>query len=284
MIGSGPIHTMGFRAKRAIRAGEQMFSTYGSEDGGAEWFKVRRMEMMAPKESIIPPQKLPQFMKDFCSNIHAQFGIPLWETLLIDGEGINSFGVNASRLAPFDSGLGNARAKQFISRGERVEIGPGLILSSKLTFGTALGSLVFPWNHLTEEQQASLRILREDGQLKLQHQGYDTSWKRVDTFESYEDLSILPVGGQIGLLRRVGEIESSNCRLNILWELGQPDSVTVILELVATDDIESGEILKLNLPQVGTMEELELLHAELVEFGHPFYAGIFDVRPEEDEL
>ena len=183
-----------------------------------------------------------------------------------------------SYLAPFDAGVGDARAQRFIAQGERIEIGPGLILSSKSMDGTALASLVFAWHHLSLDQQANIRILREKGQLKLQFQGPTTQWQRVDAFDTFEDLAILPVSGQMGLVRRVGgdSPNTSNCRLDILPDQGQRDSVSVILELVATKPIDAGEILLLNSPWSGTDKEVDLLRVEIEDLGQPHYEGVFD--------
>lgn len=47
-------------AKRHIKQGEELFSSYGLEDGGAEWFEARRIPM-APADSVansdIPDRK-----------------------------------------------------------------------------------------------------------------------------------------------------------------------------------------------------------------------------------
>ena len=263
-----------------------MFSTYGNEDGGIEWFKYRGMEMMAPKESIIPPEALPQRTRDFCSNIFAGFGRPFWDTALMVDQAIDGYGINSSLLAPFDGGLGNARAKRFIAQGERIEIGPGLILSSKLIAGSSLSSLVFAWHHLTAEQQAKILILRERRQLKLQYQGHSTSWERRDVFETLEDLAILPASGQMGLVRRIGSVDSpshSNCRLDISLDHGERDSVTVILELVATKAIDAGEIFLLNSTWSGNDKEVELLRVEINDLGQPHYEGVFDSLVSENE-
>jgi hypothetical protein len=272
---------MGFHARRGIRAGEQLYSTYGDEDGGVQWFKDRNMVMVAPEESVISSENLPYFTKEFCSKIHAGFGRPFVERLKEAGDNV-PVGVDPTRLAPFDAGIGDARAKQSLSKGERIEIGSGLILSTKLIAGSVFGGIVFSWQHLKEEHRANLRILRETGQLKLQHQGYDTGWNSIDTFESYEDLSILPASGHIGVVRRVGETEPSNCRLDILWQLGQKDGVSVTLQLRATRDINAGEVLLLNLPPAGTKEELRLLQAELDGIEEPYFSGLFDTKNDPD--
>lgn len=231
--------------------------------------------MVAPEESIISAESLPLFKKEFCSKIYAGFGRPFLESLRAKGELDESFRIDASRLAPFDAGIGDARARRPISKGERIEVASGLLLSTKLFAGTVLGSLLFSWHHLNEKNRANIRILRESGQIMVQYQDQGTDWVGVDTFVSYEDLSILPASGQIGLVRRVGETEASNCRLDIAWKLGQKDSVSVTLELIATQDIDTGDVLLLNLPPAGTKEELRLLKAELDGLGQPYFPGLF---------
>ena len=268
------LNQQGFRANRAIRAGEQLFVTYGIDDGGVKWFEDRDMDMLAPEESITS-ESLPYFLKEFCSNVYATFGRPYWERMAVSEE-LGEPGIDPSRLAPFDAGLGDARAKRPISKGDRIEIATGLLLSTQLIAGTVLGGLVFSWQHLSEQHRASLHILRESGQIKLQGQNQDSGWARVDMFESYEDLSIFPASGHIGMVRRVGETEVSNCHLNILWHLGQKDSVSVTLELVATRDIDTGDVLLLDLPPAGTKDELRLLKAELDGLGQAYVPGLFD--------
>lgn len=276
---------MGFSAKRAIRAGEQLFTSYCDDDGGVRWFKARKLDMVAPEESIISFKNLPYFSKEFCSNIYGGFGRPFFERLKAqEDDELDEHLVGLSRLAPFDAGIGNARAKRPISKGECIEIAPGLILSTNLIAGTMLGGLVFSWQHLNEDQRASLRIVRESNQMKLQYQGNDNRWTSVDRFVSFDDLSILPTGGNIGLVRRVGrDTEVTNCQLNILWHLGQRDIVSVTLELRATQDIDTGDMLLLNLPPAGTADELQLLKDELDGAGgQPYYPGFFDTLADLD--
>lgn len=273
---------MGFAATRDIRAGEQLFSSYGSEDGGLKWFEARGMPMVVPEESYIGSEDLPFFLAEFCSNVYSGIGQPFWKRMLDDKVGCGDVAkLDESRLAPFDAGIGEARAKQNISKGSRIEIGPGLVMSKETVAGSVLGGLVFSWNDFSEEQKAKLRILYSSGKRKVQYQSPDTDWKRVYVSIPFEDLSILPASGNIGMVRRVGDAQSSNCRLDILWETGKVDDVTVTMELIATTDIEAGEILLLDLPPAGTRKELELLKAELDLADQPYFQEMFEASVDE---
>jgi hypothetical protein len=114
------------------------------------------------------------------------------------------------------------------------------------------------WEVLLPDQQEALRQLRGQGLLQLQHNDWltDSSWNRTDGFTEWEDIAILPIGGNIGLVdRRDAEgISSHNCRLVIptagddsLSGMKQ-DQVVVPLELIATQDIQTGDLLRLNVP------------------------------------
>jgi hypothetical protein len=276
----------GYVARRDIVAGEQLFTSYGHDDEGRQWFAERGMEMQAPadKDSKIALADLELFQAEFCSKIYAGVGLPSWKQLAPSDPTASEALMDAARLAPFDAGFGNAKAKFAITSGKRIEISTGLLLSRKLVKGSTLGGLIISWeDDLKEEHKQSLRILRHSGQVIVQYQGHDTSWRRIDRFDSFEDLAILPAAGNIALVRRVGDSEASNCRLVLHWQGTQHGSVGVTLELVATADIAVGEVLKLNLPQGGSAAELALLKDELELTGQPCHSDLFLVKS-DDEL
>jgi hypothetical protein len=274
IVGNGLSHFLAFAARRDISEGEQLFSSYGDVDGGRDWFTKRGMEMQTPVESRISPENLPHFLAECCSKIYAGIGLSTLE------DDDHEF-IDKSRLAPFDAWLGDARAKVSISNGQRIELSTGLLLSNKLAKDSSLGGLILSWDDLKEEHQSALRILQQTGQIKLQYQSADTSWQRIDAFEqSYEDLAILPVAGNIGLVRRLGD-GPSNCRLVLHWQGAQQGSVAVTLELIATQEIAAGEVLTLNLPPAGTKRELALLKGEMQASVQPHYPGIFGYSKHE---
>jgi hypothetical protein len=284
--GATTTQAAGFRAIRDIAAGEQIFSSYGDDDEGRRWFTHRGLEMQEPKDEdskIVLAADLELFKAEFCSKIYAGVGWPSWKKILADSDpGLYATMMDLARLAPFDAGFGDAKAKVAIARGERIEISTGLVLSRKLVKGGILGGLVISWeDDLKEEHKQHLRILRHSGQVIVQHQAEDTSWRRIDRFDSFEDLAILPVAGNIGAVRRVGDAEASNCRLVIHWQGAQHGSVGVTLELVAKADIAVGEVLKLDLPPGGSATELALLKDELELTGQPYHSDLFVNRNDE---
>jgi hypothetical protein len=283
----GDTQASGFVAKREIAAGEQLFSTYGHDDEGKRWFADRGMEMQAPKDKDSKIVLADLELAEFCSKIYAGVGLPSWKKLLAPGgpeESSAASMMDLARLAPFDAGFGNAKAKVAIARGERIEISTGLVLSRKLVKGSILGGLVISWkDDLKEEHKEHLRLLRDSEQVIVQYQGDDTSWRHIDRFDSFEDLAILPAAGNIASVRRVGNAEASNCRLVIHWQGSQHGSVGVTLELVATADIAVEEVLKLDLPPGGSAAELALLKDELELTGQPYHSDLF-VKPYHSDL
>jgi hypothetical protein len=255
---------VGFTARRRIEAGEQLFSTYGNEDEGKEWFENRGIEMQAPPESRIATEDLPHYIAECCSKIYAGIGLPKWT--LSDGEMYNM----ESRLAPFDAGLGDAKAKVDISQGESIETGFGLAVSRELMRGTLVAPLLMTWGNFDENQKQALRILQQSGRLVVKGPDMD----QPDSFKSFEDLAILPVAGNIGLVRR-GDFPS-NCRLVIDWRAGQSNSYGVTFQLVATQNIKAGEVLKMEMPKASAEDERRLLKERMDATGNLYHDGFFD--------
>jgi hypothetical protein len=255
---------VGFTARRRIEAGEQLFSTYGNEDEGKEWFENRGIEMQAPPESRIATEDLPHYIAECCSKIYAGIGLPKWT--LSDGEMYNM----ESRLAPFDAGLGDAKAKVDIAEGESIETGFGLAVSRELMRGTLIAPLLMTWDNFDENQKQALRILQQSGRLVVKGPDMD----QPDSFKSFEDLAILPVAGNIGLVRR-GDFPS-NCRLVIDWRAGQSNSYGVTFQLVATQNIKAGEVLKMEMPKASAEDERRLLKERMDATGNLYHDGFFD--------
>lgn len=281
-------NAIGFVARRDIAIGEELFSTYGKEDGGKDWFSRRGMKPYSPgmSERRISVQELPSIIEQYCSKIAAGLGRHSWEnriqSLLPPPPGV-PFWMDARWLPPNDGEIGSAYAKVAIRAGENIEMGTGMILSrSRHLKGTALADLAMNWEVLQADHQRSLRVLRDQGQLKLQHNTWLTewSWNRTDGFTLWEDVAILPIGGNIGLVdrRSFTGVSSHNCRLEIpttsdSWPATH-DHVVVALVLIATQDIQPGELLRLNIPYSSTQrkgvagrDEVAILHEELKAMG-----------------
>lgn len=314
-------NAIGFKALRDIAAGEELFSTYGKEDGGVDWFQRRNLQMQNPANNVersrIPLEDLPEWKSQYCSKIVAGLGQPTWKNRvlpILPPPQYVPFWMDPQWLAPWDAEMGAAVAKVAVTQGERLELGTGMILSQKHHVrGTALAAVALAWQDLDpNHHQTALQELRQRGQLKLQYNEWtsESSWRRTDGFSSWDDVAILPIGGSIGLVSRHGrrrqgreeeeeidagdeeDVTMTNCRLVIPTTSGgpqEPGSVVVPLELIATQDIAAGELLRLDLPPSGTPQEVALLQKELRLMGRvPSSASRFHLDPnhsnKKDEL
>jgi len=311
-------HLVGFRSTRDIFPGEQLYVSYGDDYYSRRGLKLDDAQIMT--EESIESYMLPFYLSKHCSKIYGGVGLPTWrDTVLpiVSGMRYNNKNNNGggggaeimldpsdwmdlSRLAPFDAGLSDARAKVDTKKGEHIEKSLGLVISRNDVRGTPLGPIAFYWENLKVDHHQHLINLRDDEKLMLQYQGSDTNWKSIDRFLGYSEITILPVSGNIGLVRRVGSSSSSsssggsekereeyNCRLMIRSnEDYQTNHVGVTLELIATKDISAGDVLKVNIAPSEFEEEYRLLHDEMEQSGQPHHPGIFDsiIQQEEEEL
>jgi len=194
--------------------------------------------------------------------------------------------VDESRIAPFDAGLFDARAKVPVKAGDRIEQGPpAMLLYKPFVDDTALGPLVITWDAFQPHHQDSLRSASKPWgeKLPIQYQGEASRWERIRRLASIEKIAIFPFAGRLGLVRRVRQEESgvsttgagaddSNCRLEVDVDVQVVDGedvpyVSIILTLVATKDIAVGEVLKMDLKSGGTMYDKELLKSKVRETG-----------------
>jgi len=281
----GPGYTQGFCARRKIRAGEQLLSRYGELDGGKNWFAVRGLTMQTGKFNLDSLGKL-EFLKNlYCTKIYAGPGPTNFRQLVPR--------VDESRIAPFDAGLFDARAKIPIKEGDRIEQAPAMLLYKPFVDFTAIGPLVIAWDHLLPQHQEALRSAAQPWgeKLPIHYQGEASQWERIRRLASLDKIALLPFAGRIGLVRRVHNdyidnhgdslasttgvdedtASRSNCRLEIDVHVNKGEDVpdvSVILTLVASEDIEVGEVLKMDLKPAGTAFEKELLRLKLSETGH----------------
>jgi hypothetical protein len=129
---------------------------------------------------------------------------------------------------------------------------------------------------MQDEHQTALRTLRENGKLYLQYQGGDINQEKADRFESFEDFVILLAASNLSMVRRVGDQEDSNCRFIIHSSsmVGTEQGI-VVLELIASRDIQIGEVLTLNMPRAGSRVERFKLKTVLGATRRSHYAGAF---------
>lgn len=285
-----------------------MYVSHSSNKGSdMDLLERRRLGAQTMTEEYIEPNMLPFYLSKHCSKIYSGVGLPTWKDNILpilssiyDNNGdvssttilAPSSWLDLARLAPFDAGLSDARAKVNIKKGEHIEKSLGLVLSRNHVRGTSLGPIAFYWENLKIDHHQHLINLRDDEKLILQYQGMDTNWESVDRFIAYSEITVLPVSGNIGLVRRVGGAGSStgegpaeeyNCRLMIRSNKDHQTNVGVTLELIATREITAGDVLKLNIAPSEFEEEYHLLHDEMEESGQPHHPGIFDYIQQNDE-
>ncbi|CAJ1968613.1 unnamed protein product [Cylindrotheca closterium] len=268
-------NAVGFRAKRFIRAGEELFSHYGNKENN-DWFEIRRIPLRYPETSQTMPLSK-DILEEYCSKVNSGIGRPTWEGRILPilpPKEVVGFHLDPSYLPPWDAGYQEARAKVDIVSGQRIEISTGLLMSQKLLQGSILEPIAVSYQDLAPTDRARLLDLRKRGQLQLQYQGPDTKWHRVDLLEgsNLEDIAIFPASGSIGMIRRVAEQQQNgitNCRMLISAKEGN-DSAGVLLELVATKNIAAGEVLVLSLPSATESKTYQSLVNEIKVTGMPF--------------
>mmetsp|Transcript_13499 Transcript_13499/g.27159 ORF Transcript_13499/g.27159 Transcript_13499/m.27159 type:complete len:501 (+) Transcript_13499:94-1596(+) len=307
----GAVNPQGFVAKRNIQRGEELFTSYnGKDDGGKDWFQRRGILMETPP--LLPALSMDdkddgnifdRHSKEFCSKIYSGLGLPSWKDRLLPllpKEYKLPFYTDLKWLAPSDAGLGDAKTKIGVRKGDRLEVSTALVLSHEFTKNTALMPLVYAWNDLHEDHQQALRRLHasQNDNLHLQYQGPDTSWTPINNFtndnnnHNFKDLVLFPVAGNIGMVRRRTSTFDANCRLIVyprsnndgiehdgasIGLLQQPVGVTI--ELIATKDMDESTTLVLDLVEsVATPTEYKLLFSELKLTGQPFAREFFRDR------
>lgn len=265
-----------FVAKRNITKGEELFSSYGLEDGGAAWFAARRIPM-APADTIsksnIAPQELDQYRRDYCSKSFAGVGSLTYNTHM--KRETEHYKFQAETLPSADAPSAVARVS--IKAGNRIEIAPALVLSRELVKGTALAPFGMNWEDLSQQHHDALKELRTAGKLKVQHQSKKTEWHRLDHFKTFEDVVIFPAAGNIAQIDRMGT-NDPNCRMNVMSSGKETEGADLVLEMVALKDITAGETLRLDIVPTGTVEEKLALKEILEPTGQPLSDNLKAVK------
>jgi hypothetical protein len=293
--GQGSGHVMAVQAVRDIAMGEELLARYGDDD----WFTSRSIPQKNTNHHhhrpsgaddpvvVLPAMDIPRYKSQYCSKIQAGIGSKTWNEKILTNATVHNFWFEADRrLPPKDTGFGVARAKVALATGDRIELSLGLLVSQRIMADSIVAPLLLGWKDLNPEQQRTMRMLRKNskGQFILHYPGQS---ERRDSFESYEDLAILPIGA-LALVRRLLEGHkkspgTTNCRLKINGSM-QSGSTSLALELVATKTIKQGDVLLLDLPPAGTSKDLELLENELKRTGQPYHASTFAAFKAKDEL
>lgn len=269
----------GFAARRKIAAGEELFSSYGEDDGGKQWFASRKLDMVtiptyaSRKNGTV----FEEDRKQYCSKLYAGIGQPAWtgrvQASIFPGVTV-PFTLNAQRLAPTDHPV--AVIKQDVRAGTTLEIAPALVMNKDFVAHTALAPHCFFWDDWDTEQQKALKDLRDSNDLRVQYQS-DSGGNRQDRFTDIEKVVVVPAAGNIALIERVGRSGDANCEIKIIASGsmkshlhfgGTIGSAGILLHVVATKDIKTGDRLRLNVQQSSTSEERQLLADVLYETGN----------------
>mmetsp|Transcript_40298 Transcript_40298/g.43722 ORF Transcript_40298/g.43722 Transcript_40298/m.43722 type:complete len:526 (+) Transcript_40298:119-1696(+) len=313
------INPQGFVAKRNIKRGEQLFTSYnGKEDGGTQWFQRRGITMITPPSSsplssTTKIEKFDLYSDQYCSKIYSGVGIPSWKDRLLPILPTNydlpfNTDTHLKWLAPtFDAGLWDAKTKIDVQKGERLEVSTALVLSVEFTKNTAIMPLVYTWKDLHDDHRSALERIHEKDELRLQYQGPDTNWMPMNnitttitatrTISNFEDLALFPVAGNIGMIRRrtptSSDAAKANCRLivhdnNNNNNNNNPSNsplkhpVGVTIELIAMEDLIAGTNLIVDvIESVATPFEYSQLYRELKLTGQPYNKQIFQHRKQE---
>jgi hypothetical protein len=272
-----------------------LFSSYGEEDGGTLWFQQRKLELVLVPTYLAQKNgtTFEEDKKKYCSKIHSGLGKPTWTSRILKSNS-EHFIFDVNRLPSDDHAT--AVAKQAVSVGEILEMSPGLIMDKEKVINTPLAPSCFFWDDWDSLQQNVLQEFRSTSDLRLQHQGYDTEWVRIDAFQKFEEMAVFPVAGNIGLINRVGKSVEANCEIKIvssgsmkshLDHGGSNGSAGIILQVIALKDIAVGEELMLNIPRVTNLNDNELLLQELLQSGQIVPSYLDDIGKEvhlDDEL
>ena len=270
-FGLGNGYAQGFYAKKSARAGEQLFSSYGTTDGGVTWFEKRGMTMKIETEGIATNEQLDFLRSKYCSKIYAGPGRNSYTSLIPS--------IQPDRVAPFEAGLFNARAKVAIQPGDVIEQGPAILLYKPFIEDTALAPLGVFWENLSANHQQVVRTASLEGQLPIQYRGQSSDMKTIYRNTSIENTVFFPFAGRIGMVRRVDSSthkSTTNCRLEINVHIDhQQDGGDVVasveLILIATQTVGVGQLLLMDLKPAGSERERQLLKAKLKEIGYSSY-------------
>jgi hypothetical protein len=277
------LQAVGFVARRPIVAREELFSSYGEEDNGKKWFEERHLEMIMGPQTMVRREEsiIKQEKNQYCSLVYSGMSRSGWNNRVMAGifAGVKyPYQINSHRLSPWEHTA--AVVKRDVTPGTVLEIAPALVMEKSMVRNTLVAPYCFFWNDWDETQQQMLKLLREDQKLYVHYQGPDSNWTIRDNFHTLDDIAILPFAGSIALVERVGSHGNANCELQIISATAQhstePSSQSiskdssnnnVVLRLVATKHLVSGERLKLGIASSATSKEIQILMEELTRTG-----------------
>jgi len=267
---------LGYAAMRKIKRGEELLGTYGGE----HWFTGRGLTMETPTEAakIQSVEEMDRLEKQFCSKAVAGIGHSTWYRLLLSQEALqysSSPQMEPHQFLPLQDHP-SAAAKLPLRPGQVIEYAPALVLPDDHIRNSFLEPLCFLWDDWDETQQQNILKLREEGSFRMRgiNDRGELEW---DVLDHCSNAVIFPVGGSIGLVRKVGKNDpsKSNCRIEIVpataadKEKENFGSAGLVLKLIAKKSIQEGEELRLDVPDSSSWFSKISLLQELAMTGQP---------------
>ena len=175
-----------------------------------------------------------------------------------------------TRVAPFNAGYRNARAKVSIAKeGITMEIVPALIISKKIVRKTLLEPIVLQWKDIEPSSfDPSFHSLET---LRVLYKRESTCWLPQYEDKGIENTCIVPLAGSLALMERTTSDDPNdyNCRLEDI-KLDEFNENAFCVRIVSTRPIKVGEQLILKMSNISASKKRHnLIWMELLETGQP---------------
>jgi hypothetical protein len=285
------VATFGHYALRDIAVGEELLTNYGTD-----WFTQRGLNQVVTEKDDPRIDEAAnnnnnnrnnttlwidndEWREMYTSKIYAGHGREeknLQGLFNVRSRDYNMRAYIRKRMAPFEAGYRNARAKVSITEaGTLLEILPALVLAKEMVLDTDLEPIVLFWDDL--ESSSFGTTLDPDFKLpetvNVMYQNRDTDWSsEYEELNRVEETVLVPLGGSLSVLQRTtsDDPQDYNCRLEgITPDRWNKNAFTI--RIVSTKPIEVGERLVLKL--AGNSASPHSRHAlltQLVATGQPF--------------
>ena len=281
---------LGFRAKRRIRRGEELLSSYGESE---DWFSARGINMSVP---LTEDPKLPNtdeieaLENQYCSKLYAGWGYATWLQRVIPTHS------ELEQWPPYINHVNDlplqdhatAVAKEKAQAGQILEMASALILPLEQVEDSPFAPFAITWNDWDDDQKKSILQLRDMGSISMKIRK-GAEGMIFDPLDKLDHAVVIPFAGNIGLVRKVGRHNSaeSNCRMEIISSADGQGKINegnagIILRLVATKDIDVGEEVRLNMPESSSWKSKVSALQHLAMTGQPIPK--FLVAPYNDDV
>ena len=273
-------HGLGFITNRPIKRGEELLCSYGETD---QWFRDRGFEMVEQPEKELPTlEEMETREAKFCSKLVAGVGHSTWNHRIAPSQMHVNYPLPDMELDSFLPLQDHPTAvtKKSVAIGETLEMSPALVVPTKQMITTPLSPMIIYWHDLDDTQKNTIMELRELGSFRMKGINNETGYQELDILEYYDDTGILPAAGKIAFVKKVGD-DNPNCKIEIMASADKEEDMDVgstglVLKLVATKDILSGEELRLNLPDSSSWDAKMSLQQHLALLGQPIPSHIVD--------